>query len=48
MAGKKNFAAICGEFIDKPQGKPTLAPESDKRPAIDPVADDFKGINLTD
>ena len=48
MAGKKNFAAICGEFIDKPQGKPTLAPESDKRPAIDPVAGDFKGINLTD
>ena len=46
LAGKKQFAAICGEYIDKPQGKPTLAPESDKRPAIDPVADDFNGINL--
>lgn len=48
LAGKKQFAAICGDYIDKPQGKPTLAPESDKRPAIDPAADDFKDINLTD
>lgn len=46
LAGKKQFAAICGEYIDKPQGKPTLAPDSDKRQAIDPVADDFKDINL--
>lgn len=48
LTGKKQFAAICGDYIDKPQGKPTLAPESDKRPAIDPAADDFKDINLTD
>ena len=48
LTGKKNFAAICGEYIDKPKGKPTLAPESDKRPAIDPVADDFNGINLNE
>lgn len=46
LAGKKRFAAICGDFVTKPQGKPTLAPESDKRKAIDPVADDFKDINL--
>lgn len=46
MAGKKQFASICGEYIEKPQGKPTLAPESDKRPAIDPVADDFENVNL--
>lgn len=46
LVGKKQFNAICGEWIDKPQGKPTLAPESDKRPAIDPVADDFKNVNL--
>jgi len=46
LTGKKQFAAICGDFIEKPQGKPTLAPESDKRPAIDPVADDFKNVNL--
>ena len=48
LAGKKNFAAICGEYIDKPKGKPALVPESDKRPAIDPVADDFSGINLNE
>lgn len=46
LTGKKQFAAICGEYLDKPQGKPTLVPDSDKRQAIDPVADDFKDINL--
>lgn len=44
LAGKKQFAAICGDYIVKPQGKPTLAPASDKRPAINPIADDFSGI----
>lgn len=44
LAGKKQFNALCGEFIEKPQGKPTLAPESDKRPALDTIADDFKNI----
>ena len=44
LAGKKQFAAICGDYIVKPQGKPTLAPVSDKRPAINPIADDFSGI----
>lgn len=48
LVGKKTFAAIAGEWIDKPAGKPTLAPESDKRPAIDPVAEDFKGIEFND
>lgn len=46
LIGKKQFAALVGEFISKPAGKPTLAPEADKRQAIDPVADDFKGIEL--
>lgn len=46
LVGKKKFAAMCGEWINKPQGKPTLAPEGDKRKAIDPIADDFKGINI--
>ena len=44
LAGKKQFAAICGEYIEKPQGKPTLAPESDKRAAINPMLGDFKNI----
>ena len=46
LVGKKQFAALCGEWVNKPQGKPTLAQESDKRKAIDPIADDFKGINI--
>mgnify|MGYP001028972726 CR=1 FL=1 len=32
--GKKNVAEILCDLITKPQGKPTLAPESDRRPAL--------------
>ena len=46
MVGKKQFAALCADFIEKPKGKPTLAEESDKRPALDPVAEDFKDVQL--
>ena len=31
--GKKTLAEVLGDLIVKPQGAPTLAPESDKRPA---------------
>lgn len=34
--GKKAVANTLGSLIIKPQGKPTLAPESDKRPAFQP------------
>jgi hypothetical protein len=34
--GKKAVAETLGDLIIKPQGKPTLAPESDKRPAFQP------------
>lgn len=44
--GKKQFAALCGQYIEKPQGKPTLVPESDKRQAIDPLAEDFKNVDV--
>ena len=44
LAGKKQFAAICGDYVTKPHGKPTLAPDSDKRSAIDPLTDDFKDV----
>ena len=46
MVGKKQFATLCSSFIDKPQGKPTLAPEDDKRPAFNPIINDFKNIEL--
>jgi len=38
--GKKR-AAELSDLIVKPSGKPTLAPESDKRQAIDVTTDDF-------
>lgn len=42
LVGKKHLAEIEGGCITKPPGAPTLAPESDKRPAINSAADDFK------
>lgn len=34
LMGKKTFAEILGGLVVKPQGKPTLVPASDRRPAI--------------
>ena len=43
LMGKKQFADVLGAYVEKPEGKPTLAPESDKRPAItnNSAAEDF-------
>jgi hypothetical protein len=46
LVGKKHFAELCGQWIDKPQGKPTLVPDSDKRPAFNSAAEDFNGIDV--
>lgn len=35
LVGKKKLTDILGPLIEKPQGKPTLVPESDKRPALE-------------
>lgn len=45
LIGKKRFGTLCADYINKPQGKPTLVPESDKRPAFNQAAEDFKDIN---
>lgn len=45
LVGKKQFTSLCGDFIEKPTGKPTLVPESDKRAPINPL-DDFVDINI--
>ena len=34
LMGKKAFAEILGNLVEKPKGKPTLVPVSDRRPAI--------------
>ena len=41
LLGKKKFEELLGSFVVKPQGKPTLAPMSDKRPAMNTAAEDF-------
>jgi len=41
LLGKKRFEEILGGYIEKPQGKPTLVPESDKRPAMNTANLDF-------
>lgn len=40
--GKKKFEEVLGELIYKAPGKPTLVPDSDKRPAMNTAANDFK------
>lgn len=40
--GKKKFGELCSQWIEKPEGKPVLVPESDKRPALNSAAEDFK------
>lgn len=42
--GKKTFADIAGAYVFKPPGKPTLVPETDKRPAYHRAEADFKNI----
>ena len=40
--GKKCFDELLSGLIVKPQGKPVLVPETDKRPVFNTAADDFK------
>lgn len=42
--GKADFQAAAGSFIEKPPGKPALAPESDPRPAYNSAAADFQPL----
>ena len=46
---KKRFTELLSDLVEKPEGKPTLVVESDKRPEWDRLGaakDDFKDINL--
>jgi len=42
LLGRKQFSDLLGDLVIKPQGKPTLVPESDKRPEMTNIFDDFK------
>lgn len=41
---KKGFKTLLGDLVVKPQGKPTLAPLSDKRPEFSSAKNDFKDL----
>lgn len=49
LVGKQAFVDICSDLIVMPPGKPTLVPESDKRPPLKPISaqEDFGGSNAT-
>ena len=41
ILGKKKFKELLADFITKPPGKPTLVPDTDKRPAMNTAKNDF-------
>ena len=45
LLGKTRFEELLAPYIEKPQGKPTLVPESDKRPAMNNAKTDFMEEN---
>lgn len=46
LLGKSRFDELLTAYIEKPQGKPTLVPESDKRPAMNTAKNDFMEENI--
>jgi hypothetical protein len=48
LIGKAKFKELLGAYVSIPQGKPTLAPESDKREAINRItaAEDFNNMEV--
>lgn len=45
LLGKSRFDELLAAYIEKPQGKPTLVPESDKRSAMNTAKNDFMEEN---
>lgn len=44
MLGQAKFRELVGDFVIKPQGKPTLAPADDARPEYSSAAADFAAV----
>ena len=42
MLGREKFNELLGSLVTRPQGKPSLVPDSDKREEMNLAADDFK------
>lgn len=50
IVGKQSFAELAKAFIVKPEGKPVLVADTDKRPALNSLesaADDFEGVDAS-
>ena len=45
LLGKSRFDELLSPYIEKPQGKPSLVPESDKRPVMNNAKTDFMEEN---
>ena len=45
LLGKSRFDELLSAYIEKPQGKPTLVPDSDKRPVMNNAKSDFMEEN---
>ena len=45
LLGKSRFDELLTAYIEKPQGKPTLVPDGDKRPAMNTAKNDFMEEN---
>lgn len=45
MLGKTRFEELLAPYLEKPQGKPTLVPASDKRPVMNTAKNDFMEEN---
>lgn len=41
LLGRKQFATLLGDLVERPQGKPVLVPASDKRPEMTNAKNDF-------
>ena len=46
VLGKKVFKELLAELVIKPQGKPVLVPETDKRPELNSLENDFANIEM--
>ena len=41
LLGKKHFAELLAGLVERPQGKPVLVTEDDKRPEMNTAQNDF-------
>ena len=44
IVGKKKLNSLIGDLVEKPQGKPVLVPEKDKRPVFNSAKSDFEVV----